>query len=72
MTAATRAQVRALRHLMENSGEGAIDKTGFIVAAGERLKFMPETWLRLMTLRLVEPAGDLRIRVTDAGRQVAR
>jgi len=59
---------KALSALAERAGEGAIDRRGVVVAAGERLRFDSITWLRLVTLGLVEPAGPLRLRLTAAGR----
>lgn len=62
---------KALSALVEHSGEGAIDRHGVVVAAGERLRFDSITWLRMATLGLVEPAGPLRLRLTAAGRAAA-
>jgi hypothetical protein len=62
------AQKTALRELSAAGGEGCIDKFGAVVAAGERLKFDPATWLRLFTLGHIEAAGPLRIRITASGK----
>lgn len=62
------AQQTALLDLARNGGEGAIDKRGVLVAAGERLPYLPETWLRLITTSHVESAGANRLRITAAGR----
>jgi hypothetical protein len=68
----TRSMQSALRALAKHGGEGAIGFGGQIIAAGVPLRFPPETWLRLMTLELIEPAGPLRIRITSGGRHAAR
>lgn len=57
---------KSLAELAARGSEGAIDRHGVVVAAGERLRFDSITWLRLVTLGLVEPAGPLRL--TAAGR----
>lgn len=63
----TPAQKEALIALRDHGGEGAISKHGQILAAGERLPFMPDTWLRLMTTGHVEPRGPMRIGLTREG-----
>ncbi|MCJ2134222.1 hypothetical protein MKK69_09170 [Methylobacterium sp. J-026] len=63
----TDSQRDALSALRAAGGEGAIDRHGGVVAAGERLPFLADTWLRLVTLGLVAGAGPLRIRLTAAG-----
>lgn len=60
----TPTQQEALDWLRQHQGSGAIDKFGRVIAAGERSKFEPITWLRLMTDNFIEPDGYLRIRVT--------
>lgn len=67
MAAFTPAMTLALHELRLRTGEGCIDRYGRIVAAGEALPFDGATWLRLMTLGMVEPAGPLRIKLTAAG-----
>ncbi|QRE76513.1 hypothetical protein [Methylobacterium aquaticum] len=67
----TPAQKQALEHLHRHGGEGAIDKHGALVASGVRLKFLADTWLRLMTTGHVEPCGPMRIKLTGLGRQAA-
>lgn len=64
----TPAQKQALEHLHRQGGEGAIDRRGALVAGGVRLKFLADTWLRLMTTGHVEPRGPMRIGLTDLGR----
>jgi len=68
----TDSQRDALVALHAAGGEGAIDRHGGIVAAGERLPFLADTWLRLVTLGLVTAAGPLRIRITAAGEEAAQ
>ncbi|MCJ2007021.1 hypothetical protein [Methylobacterium sp. J-092] len=63
----TDSQLEALRALKAAVGEGAIDKHGGVVSAGERLPFLADTWLRLMTLDPVEGAGPMRVGLTAAG-----
>lgn len=70
--ALTDSQRDALVALLAAGGEGAIDRhDGDILAAGERLPFLADTWLRLVTLGLVAGAGPLRIRLTAAGEEAA-
>ncbi|MEL6061885.1 MULTISPECIES: hypothetical protein [unclassified Methylobacterium] len=68
LTDSQRAAIRALR---DAGGEGAIDRHGAVVASGQRLHFLTDTWLRLVTLGLLESAGPLRVRLTKAGRREA-
>lgn len=69
----TEPQTKALRLLRERGGEAVIDKHGWLIASGERIHgTAPETWLRLVTLGMIEPAGPLRLRVTAAGVEAAR
>jgi hypothetical protein len=67
----TPAQKQALEQLRRCGGEGAINKHGAIVAGGVRLKFLADTWLRLMTTGHVAPCGPMRIKLTGLGRQAA-
>lgn len=68
----------ALKALVEHSGEGAIQKNGTILAAGEVLGTAPEisfssmTWLRLVSLGFIEGAGKNRIRATASGREAVK
>jgi hypothetical protein len=71
VTDLTPAQARALRTLADGNGEGCIVKHGAILAAGEMLPFLPVTFLRLITMGLVEGAGRNRIKLTAAGRKAA-
>jgi hypothetical protein len=59
----TDAQVMAIKSLSEAGGSGSIQAKGVILAAGQMLNVMPETWLRLMTVGLIEGDGPGRIRV---------
>lgn len=62
------AQRRALRFLNDRNGEGVLDQYGRLLCAGELGKFLPETWLRLMTIGLVRAAGRNRLRITPRGK----
>lgn len=69
---------RACAALLAHGGEGAIVKSGAVLASGVILgerygcdAFSSVTWLRAATRGLVEPAGPLRLRITTAGRAVA-
>jgi hypothetical protein len=62
------AQRKALRFLNDRNGEGVIDRYGRLMCAGEVGKFMPDTWLRLMTAGLVKAAGRNRLRITPKGK----
>lgn len=68
----TDSQRDALVALHAAGGEGAIDRHGGVLAAGERLPFLADTWLRLVTMGLVTGAGPLRIRLTAEGEEAAR
>lgn len=61
----TDAQVMAVKSLSEAGGSGSIQARGAILAAGEILNVMPETWLRLMTVGLIEGDGPGRIRLVN-------
>lgn len=69
LTDSQRAAIRALR---DAGGEGAIDRNGAVVASGRRLPFLTETWLRLVSMQLLESAGPMRVRLTAAGVREAR
>lgn len=62
----TDAQVMAVKALSEAGGSGSIQSRGAILAAGEILNVMPETWLRLMTVGLIEGDGPGRIRLVQS------
>jgi len=61
------AQADALSKLSDNGGEGVLDKHASIVAGGVRLRFMPETWLRLLLSGHVQRATTGRIAMTSLG-----
>lgn len=67
----TEPQQKALKALHDRGGEGVLDKAGWLVARGERIRFDTITWLRLVTLGMIEPAGPLRLRITTEGQQAA-
>ena len=72
MTQLTEPQNRVLRELRQRGGEGVIDKHGFVVAQGERIRTDKDgTWLRLVTLGMIEPAGPHRVRITALGKSTA-
>ncbi len=74
----SKTQRYALRGLADRTGSGAITKTGTVLAAGEIIgtyygdqlveAIGSATWVRLMTLGMVEPDGPKRLRITDLGR----
>ena len=67
----TGPQLSALKWLLNRNGDGVVDKTGVIVAAGERAPVMRLTWNKLRDLGLVEFYLDRRrIRVTYIGKCV--
>lgn len=69
----TEPQTKALRVLHEYGGEAVIDKHGWLVARGVRIHgTAPETWLRLVTLGMIEGAGPMRLRVTADGVEAAK
>ena len=50
----TKAQTEALDWLRHHNGDGAFDRHGVLLAAGELAPFMRSTWNRLRDLGLVE------------------
>lgn len=70
MSAASYAQKAALKWLLARGGDGVFGERHrqVLLAAGERAPVMRATWGRLYALGLVEPYGQHRLRVTDAGR----
>lgn len=65
--------VKALGLLRDNSGEGAIDSRGFVLASGIVLSSVaPITWLRLFSLDLVASAGPYRIKLTEPALQLLK
>ena len=64
----TKAMLAALKWLVNRSGDGVFDKTGVLVAGGERAPVMRMTWNKLDGLGLVEfHCSRKRLRVTDKG-----
>lgn len=54
MSALTKSQEEAFKWLRERNGDGLFDKTGVLVAAGERAPFMRMTWNALRDAGHVE------------------
>ena len=50
----TESQILALKWLKEHTGDGAFNKYGVVLAAGETAPFMRITWNALKDLGLVE------------------
>ena len=71
MTELTKPQLQALIALKEHGGEGSISKHGYVVAGGEKLPFMGDTWLRRVTFGLGRARGPHRIGLTEAGDRAA-
>lgn len=68
MRAATDSQLAALTWLRRRNGDGLFDRTGVLVAAGERAGVMRATWNALAKAGLVEfYMANKRLRVTPAG-----
>lgn len=64
----TKAQLGALKWLIQHNGDGVFDKNQVLVAAGERAGVMRSTWSKLEKYGLVERyMGGRRAKVTDAG-----
>lgn len=64
----TKAQDEALKWLNEHNGTGIFDKTGVLLAAGERAPFMRSTWNALRDAGKVDiyrsgRRGPLRVAV---------
>ena len=71
MSEITKAQQEALKWLRERNGDGLFDKTGVLMAAGERAPMMRSTWNALRDAGHVEfyrpiPKGAVRVRVCPA------
>lgn len=64
----TTALRQALATLLALGGEAVINKNGRAMARGVILPNDPVTWLRLFTLKYLEPAGIYRFRVSEAGK----
>lgn len=65
----TDAQAAALKWLTDRGGDGIFDRTGVLLAAGERAPHERKTWNQLGTMGLVEfyrpkPRGAQRLRLT--------
>ena len=68
MSALTPSQNSAMRWLYNAGGDGSIQRGGVILCGGMRGRFLPETWLRLVTMGMIEPSGHYRIRVSEQGK----
>lgn len=68
MSDLTTSQQSAMRWFYNAGASGSIQKGGVILCAGQRGRFLPETWLRLVTLGMIEGEAPLRIKISDAGR----
>ena len=67
MSVLTKSQQAALEALREAGGSGVIQPNGGrVLAAGQVLRFMPDTWLRLVTLGFIEGDGPNRIRLATS------
>jgi len=67
----TKAQRSALKWLRNRNGDGVFDKSGVLVAGGERAPVMRATWNHLAAMHMVEFYQDRRrVRVTDFGRRI--
>jgi DNA-binding MarR family transcriptional regulator len=67
----TSSQMSALLWLRNRSGDGLFDRSGVLVAAGERAGVMRSTWNKLCDAGLVEKyMGRKRLRVTEAGQEI--
>ena len=64
---------KALVALHNSGGSGALDKQGHVLAAGEILgpPFSAQTWLKAMTIGLIETAGPGRVKLTEEGQRIA-
>lgn len=68
MTKITDSQHKALRWLYNAGDDGLITRGGVILCKGQRGRFLPETWLRLMTLGMIDAGGPLRIKISGDGK----
>lgn len=68
MAKLTDSQHKAIRWLYNAGGDGSIQKGGVVLCGGQRGRFLPETWLRLVTLQMIESHAPYRLRLTDQAR----
>lgn len=66
----TVAQLAALRWLHRRNGTGLFDKTGVLLAAGERAEVMRSTWNKLRDDGFIT-IDRKRVNVTNAGKAEA-
>jgi hypothetical protein len=64
----TKAQDAALKWLTDHNGDGAFDKHGVVIAAGERAPIERKTWNALADAGKVEFYGGKRDGLTGYGR----
>lgn len=68
MSALTVSQQSAMRWFYNAGASGSIQRGGVLLCSGQRGRFLPETWLRLVTLGMIEGEGPLRLRMTADGK----
>ena len=67
----TKAQMAALKWLVNRNADGVFDKHQVLIAGGERAPVMRATWSKLEGLGYVERyLENRRLRVTDAGKKI--
>lgn len=66
----TESQKGAIRALSA-SGSGVVQRGGRVLAGGEFLKFLPETFLRLIGDGMIEFSEPRRMVLTSEGKDVA-
>lgn len=67
----TKAQLAALKWLMNRNADGVFDRNNVLMAGGEKAPIMRSTWNALRDLGYVELyLNNRRLRVTETGKQV--
>lgn len=69
MSQLTASQCAAMRWFYHAGGSGSIQRQGVILCGGQRGRFLPETWLRLVTLGMVAAEAPMRICLSSQGRE---
>lgn len=67
----TKAQLAALKWLINRNSDGVFDRNNVLMAGGERAPIMRSTWNALRDLGFVELyLNNRRLRVTETGKMV--
>lgn len=61
----TKSQKSAIKWLHNRNSDGVFDKTGVLVAAGERAPIMHTTWNKLVDFGYAQKYNNNRLKLTD-------